>query len=465
MLSRLVAMFFVVIGFTNAAYGNIATVQYLADYIKLRWNIEIPQSDGGHVFDMQYLTSVIDWVNQYNGFYTDYSYEPERANGNIVTTFTAYDTLETLVMARSDDDGADIDCEDVFCFTTSSYEISFRIGAAGYFKIYWGDGTEPTIVDRSYFDMINGGEAIVSHKYYDYAREHEVKITGQASYYKDDNCAIYGSVCTISFEGSAGYIKSMRGSLGYIFPRLSQTSSSSYYIPKFNRTFLGQREITEIPETLFHGIYGQPSGYMFRHTFYGCTNLKSIPDNLFSEFSGAPGAMAFYSTFGYCRKITEIPETLFSTLYGEPGYDAFEETFQYTGITDIPELLFSTISAPSQGLFERTFMGCASLTNIPKNLFSNISGELSQRIFNGTFSGCSSLTEIPDGLFDNFTAPETYQHLMFDSTFADCTSLRGNSAKMNGKYLYDIWTSYVGSNTYRNCTGLDDYNNIPDDWK
>ncbi|MBD5400845.1 hypothetical protein HDR61_03835, partial [bacterium] len=62
----------------------------------------------------------------------------------------------------------------------------------------------------------------------------------------------------------------------------------------------------------------------------------------------------------------------------------------------------------------------------------------------------------------------TAQYGMFASMFYGCTSLTGASAKINGKYLYEIWpdatTNRVGS-CYSGDTGLDDYADIPAEWQ
>jgi hypothetical protein len=56
---------------------------------------------------------------------------------------------------------------------------------------------------------------------------------------------------------------------------------------------------------------------------------------------------------------------------------------------------------------------------------------------------------------------------MFTDTFNSCFSLTGPSARINGRYLYDIWPDarpQQVSNTYLNCEGLSDYNCIPSIW-
>lgn len=98
--------------------------------------------------------------------------------------------------------------------------------------------------------------------------------------------------------------------------------------------------------------------------------------------------------------------------------------------------IFPTLPDGTQPRFQATFLGCSDLENIPNNLFNGITGQL-----------------------DND---------MFSSTFFACRSLTGPSARINGKYLYEIWPDatmgQVGG-MYYCAEGLDDYDNIPDVWK
>ncbi|MBD5400987.1 hypothetical protein HDR61_04590, partial [bacterium] len=134
----------------------------------------------------------------------------------------------------------------------------------------------------------------------------------------------------------------------------------------------------------------------------------------------------------------------------------------------IPENLFVGISgAPARYMFNSTFSGCGNLSGpIPENLFAGISGAPAGSMFVGTFSGCRGLTSIPQNLFGDISG--TAQEGMFARMFYGCTSLTGPSAKINGKYLYEIW-SYVTASPVDECyfgdTGLDDYASIPASWK
>ncbi|MBQ1997568.1 MAG: hypothetical protein II238_03915, partial [Alphaproteobacteria bacterium] len=79
----------------------------------------------------------------------------------------------------------------------------------------------------------------------------------------------------------------------------------------------------------------------------------------------------------------------------------------------------------------------------------------------------SGLTgNIPENLFGNLSGTPVAN--MFSSTFRGCRNLTGDSVKINGEYLYEIWpdatSGQVGS-MYRGVTGLTDYADIPSSWK
>ena len=97
-------------------------------------------------------------------------------------------------------------------------------------------------------------------------------------------------------------------------------------------------------------------------------------------------------------------------------------------------------------------------------IFSTLS-DGTQPIFSGIFDSCHLLSSIPENIFDGITGD--LRDEMFFLTFAE-TSLTGPSARINGKYLYEIWPdatcNQVGG-MYEGQTGLDDWDNIPDVWK
>ncbi|MBR3782249.1 MAG: hypothetical protein IKL14_02575 [Alphaproteobacteria bacterium] len=216
------------------------------------------------------------------------------------------------------------------------------------------------------------------------------------------------STAAISFDdaGFSESIASIDGSLGAIFGTLSSDTNNQ---PRFYQTFHNASNMTgSIPSDLFAGISGAPASYMFYETFRGCTLTGAIPDGLFAGISGAPAEGMFYGTFDGCSGLTSIPVGLFAGISGNGAFI----------------------------MFLRTFAGCSGLTSIPENLFGNISG--------------------------------TAQNNMFEGMFMDCTSLTGPSARINGKYLYEIWPNLEFQfvyGPYYGCTGLSDYSTMPAVWR
>jgi hypothetical protein len=216
-------------------------------------------------------------------------------------------------------------------------------------------------------------------------------------------------------------------------------------------------------------IYGKPVPYMFYYAFPSCGNLEYISGDLFSGLYGPPQDHIFWGTFSRSQKIAEIPAGLFSGIVGPPAPYCFEGVFyQLSTITSLPEGLFAGLEGPpAQQMFREAFVRATSLATLPEGLFAGITGDVKSYMFEQAFSGDTKLTSIPDNFIGNLTG--SAQSAMFQNMFGGCTSLTGESIIMpNGNHLYeqfpDATTSYV-SQCYRNCTGLTDYDSIPDAWK
>lgn len=130
---------------------------------------------------------------------------------------------------------------------------------------------------------------------------------------------------------------------------------------------------------------------------------------------------------------------------------------------------FDFDGAPVPNMFFNTFYGCSNLTGpIPSGLFGNLSGAPASYMFRQTFYGCSNLTGIPVGLFGDISgAPADY---MFNSTFYNCSKLTGKSALMPDgvTHLYEQFSTASGNqcdNCYYGATRLDDYADIPVEWR
>lgn len=128
--------------------------------------------------------------------------------------------------------------------------------------------------------------------------------------------------------------------------------------------------------------------------------------------------------------------------------------------------VFATLEDGTQPSFAGAFMYCDALTTIPETLFDGITGNVDDYMFYSMFEGAERLSEIPNELFDGLTGE--LKTGVFKYMFSDCYGLGGDSAKINGEYLYNRWpnatTEQVGG-MYMNDTGLSDYSAIPDTWK
>ena len=291
---------------------------------------------------------------------------------------------------------------------TSSMDIMFN--AWGDFTIDWGDGSKETISRTT----ANTKEQIFSHTYAS-AGTYEIKFAGTPTGYPSNlTDAVSGEkhsgVAAIQFRdpyntsSSKCNIASVSGKLGTLFPTLA------------------------------------------------------------SALTGSKVQPGFKSTFSECAQLTEIPSDLFDGIHGAPIFAMFEQTFADSGLTDIPDGLFSGISGElTENLFAFTFAG-TPIKSIPATLFEGVSGNVPSYTFWGTFYDCSNLTAIPVGLFDGVTVLEAGTEA-FGSTFAGCVNLTGPSARMSdGTYLYELdgFTDMESRGTYANCTGLSDYDDIPD---
>lgn len=128
--------------------------------------------------------------------------------------------------------------------------------------------------------------------------------------------------------------------------------------------------------------------------------------------------------------------------------------------------IFPTLPDGTQPRFWSTFKDCRDLKNIPENLFAGVTG-VGYGTFHETFAG-TPITTIPENLFAGLDIDEPLATEAFGLTFRGCSELTGPSARINGKYLYEIWpdaTRDQVAGMYSGATGLDDYDNIPDVWK
>ena len=455
----------------NAHTAQIVNVEYIHNLISQEWDITVPYnpalSNVKSIANMKYLLTAIDVANEIlNGEKTTDYGNGEFATTRITDTIATNQAVEQLIKKEQKHE---------FSLTTiSTNSFSFKISAAGEFTVDWGDGTVETITKA---DTTN---TTYSHTY-SASKSYTIGIDGQATAYNTDS---YVAAISFYVNSSQTKIKSIDGSLGAIFGTLTSGEQKQ---PRFYKTFYNASNMTgTIPKNLFAGISGAPADNMFYDTFNNCRDLTGvIPDSLFAGIYGAPAPYMFDGTFAGCRNLTSIPVGLFAGISGAPAEGMFEGTFtSCNNLTSIPEGLFAGISgAPAERMFEGTFAYCSNLTSIPEGLFAGISGAPAERMFCGTFYNCRALTSIPENPFGNISGYArdgmfgTTNGLIsiaiggtlyfIDGAFGNCTSLTGPSARINGKYLYEIWpyaTEDQVGDMYSGATGLEDYRCIPTNW-
>ena len=466
-LSAVFALFMFV-PFAHSA--EMVNVEYVHKVLLNRWGIDLPYNPALKnpqvAANMKYLLTVVDIANAYlNGKKTTDYGNGEYATLAAADTIATNTAIDTLVNMQT------------FTITTTPDTTSFMlmIGASGNFVIDWGDGNTEKISNKTI------GMGVYEHTYAT-AGTYEIKLSGRATGYPTFNMET-GDGMVFSVMNSGPNVAKISGKLGQIFSTLPDGTN-----PNFAGAFLEATNLTEIPADLFDGVSGAPVLGMFYGTFAG-TQITSIPDGLFDGIVGAPAESMFASTFGYTgitsipdglfdgivgapasrmfygtfqdTQITSIPDGLFDGIVGAPAVRMFDSTFSDTPITSIPDGLFDGIvGAPAENMFAYTFVN-TPIASIPDGLFAGISGAPASRMFYNTFSN-TPITSIPENLFGDISGAEKYG--MFEKTFSNCTSLTGPSARIGGKYLYEIWPDYIGF-TYRNATGLSDYDQMPSGWK
>ena len=299
--------------------------------------------------------------------------------------------------------------------TSTTKNFTFTMSAAGTFYVDWGDGTVDEII------RTNTTNTTYGHTYATTGAR-TIKMSGAATGYSTDD-----TTAAISFSGNTNIAK-INGSLGAVFSTIERCTTDLTGLcnmnlptkieqPRFFETFRYCTGLASIPENLFDGIRGAPTGYMFAGTFGDCSGLTTIPENLFGGISGAPAEYMFWYTFQRCTGVTNIPENLFAGIRGAPASNMFRATFDTVGIT-----------------------------SIPANLFSGIEGAPAEHMYYYTFTHNAGITSIPDGLFGNLYGAPAYE--MFAAAFYDCPNLNGPTARTaNGMRLYDVM--YNGQTWYQ----------------
>ena len=300
----------------------------------------------------------------------------------------------------------------------------------------WGDGTSE--------DAVTNG-AVLTHTY-SVAGTYEIKIV--ADCYK------------IIFGKNTAYSKLIYKMNGNVF-KLGNLTSTVYM-------FENCSSLTEIPETLTIPNSVTDCSNMFEN----CSSLTAIPETLTIPNSVTDCSYMFY----YCSSLTAIPSTF--TL-GNSVIDCMFMFSSCTSLITIPE----TLTIPNSVTDCRyMFSSCSSLTTIPSTftLGNSVIGCMFM------FNDCTSLITIPETLtipnsvtdcshmFENCSSLTSDISNIWPSTWnstgrIDVSYMFYNCPKVVGTVPADkLWNSRKTFNSYccfRNCTSLDNYDEIPAGWK
>ena len=419
MFKKFISVLCMFFGILTAAHaGPVANIEYVHKMIAHVWGLEIPYNpelkNPRFAANMEYLLAAVDVANEMlNGYKTtDYKSDPKYATRYIADTLATNKAVHELISVEYP----------FWMETLETDHFAFVISAAGNYIVDWGDGTIQNIAITEQ-DNIDGG-VLLEHNYNE-SGKYKVRLKGRATSYLPMHYEWNGAAggvlffCSYWICGTPEMVAQVGGNLPQIFPTLADGTNPSFAMLFFGAGNLNQ----QIPESLFYGLTGEPRDGMFYAAFMGSGFTGTIPEKLFRDVRGTPAKNMFAYTFRMSNLTGEIPGTLFAGLRGEVK---FEEN---------PDDVYA---------------------NGPMSLFYN------------TFSE-SKFTKIGSGLFDGggitYDANNGWEH--FISTFEGDGHLTGYSAKIGGKYLYEIWPDVSDPFiwTYGGATGLSDWCQIPDVWR
>lgn len=260
--------------------------------------------------------------------------------------------------------------------SSASYSIKFNGTAPAKLIVNWGDGSEPTMVDK-------GTELTVSSIQHNY--------TSAGTY-----------TITIWSE---------------------QEDASQQQIPSMS--FSGDKSLVCIDTPLLN--MGATS---FDSCFYFCTSLTTIPAGLFDKNTEAT---TFSNCFFYCTSLTTIPVGLFTK---NTKVTTFGSCFlNCSRLTTIPEGMFATNTAATR--FVNCFKGCSRLV-LNENIFSvdndkqRFSGK--NMDFTSCFQKVGSMLTSGGG-----TAPDLWNYEQGGATWSFTGCFNGATNLTNYSGILDGW--------------------------
>ena len=179
-----------------------------------------------------------------------------------------------------------------------------------------------------------------------------------------------------------------------------------------------------------------------------CTNLTQLATPTENSFKDLE-----YVTFAGSG-VTSIPDKLFANCT-----KLYDVSFDNCPIEVIGDGAFYNCSNVIS--FKRAFNGCSNLEIIGDYAFANCSSVTS---FEGMFRDFENLTTIGEHMFEGCKSVESYRN-----TFSGCYNLKGKAPKLwltgDNSEENGYGGTPDGGGCFNGCTGLENYDEIPEYWK
>lgn len=172
--------------------------------------------------------------------------------------------------------------------------------------------------------------------------------------------------------------------------------------------------------------------------------------------SGSPGGASV--TTGGNRLISTSP------LQGVVGFYP-NSTFancNNAAFTSLPNELYKNCAESAMFSYGAICFGCNKLVSLPADLFSYHIGS-GYTSFDFAFTNDTALTAIPPTLFDRARISSGPGVRSFNTSFSGCTALTGPAPELWDPAQFNVPSSHA--NCFKNCTGLSNWADIPNDWK
>ena len=342
-------------------------------------------------------------------------------------------------------------------------------GALTYdFIVNWGDGSTGHVTSWNH--------ALKTHTYINNGT-YDVEIWGTCEGWSFDNAGTRSKITHIlDFGVSTGfngfkYLKAgFKGCVNLVSICAGGflASGTGCLTDGFEETFSMCYNLSSVPENLFR-YHPNVTTNAFRSTFSQAGLLETIPSNLF-RYNTAASTYAFYATFHSCSSFNGIPVDTYR-------YNINVSTSGFAlchagniALTSLPADIFRYNTAVSSDGFYGTFSGCDLLATYGANLFK-YNTLCSGNCFKETLANCPALQIRSDTFygvgesgtrFHDQSPSFEYCFYRFEATGSQGTAPDLWNCDFGTGSPYTFYCFYGDGN---NFDSLDNYYDIPDEWK